>query len=644
MSGGEGYEEAPGGDEEAGRSRGPGRYEESEGSGERFALVPGLDEHGELDDHDGYNDYDGYNDDDRDDRYHPDYRAYRDPGDPAPRRRRSVRVLGFGTAVAVLAAGTYLAFAKSGYGAPGDTSAGSATSGGGSLTGAAPSSASAQDTAAVQTTAQAFLTAWQSGNDAAAAALTDSPRQAEAALDAYRSDLHVSPMTTQLTGTDTSGDVTFTVAATVHLRAGSAGPGSAAADGTWNYSSQLSVGETGGKWLVQWQPAILAANMTSDTHLMLTAMPASDAGSPTVTDDHGDDLADSSESALQKIAAQLSQSGPGGTGTPGIDVEVVDASNTPLDDVPAAVVASPGSAVLATTIDAKVQQAASAAVQKNQNSSMVVLQPTTGHILAIANNDGGLDNAMIAGIAPGSTMKVVTSTAMLNQGMSMDSDVACPASLDVDGAVTHNSGGESRPADTPLIDDFAASCNNAFAEQYQLLSGDLLARTAQSYFGLNEPWDIGLGQPTAYFTMPTGQSDAEVAAEAFGQGRLEASPLAMASVAATVDTGSFHQPVILAGARQVSATPLPSGTDGQLKQMMRAVVGYSDGTAHGVGFGSGVYAKTGTAEDQAGYQPNSWIIVYDPSLNIAIGCVVLQAGAGNQYAGPEALSVIEALS
>ena len=241
-------------------------------------------------------------------------------------------------------------------------------------------------------------------------------------------------------------------------------------------------------------------------------------------------------------------------------------------------------------------------------------------------------------------MKVVTSTAMLNQGMSADSSVECPSSLDVDGAVTHNSGGESRPAGTPLIDDFAASCNNAFAEQYPLLSGDLLARTAQNYFGLNEPWDIGLGQPNTYFTIPTGQPDAEVAAEAFGQGKLTASPLAMASVAATVDTGSFHQPVILPGAKQVSASPLPSGTDEQLRRMMRAVVTYPDGTANGIGFGSDVYAKTGTADDQPGDAPNSWIVVYDPSLNVAIGCVVLDAGAGGQYAGPEVLSVLKALS
>ena len=93
----------------------------------------------------------------------------------------------------------------------------------------------------------------------------------------------------------------------------------------------------------------------------------------------------------------------------------------------------------------------------------------------------------------------------------------------------------------------------------------------------------------------------------------------------------------------MSASPLPSSTASQLRKMMRAVVTYSDGTAHGVGFGSDVYAKTGTADDQANTQPNSWIIVYDPALNVAIGCVVLNAGDGAQYAGPEVKSVLNAL-
>jgi hypothetical protein len=37
------------------------------------------------------------------------------------------------------------------------------------------------------------------------------------------------------------------------------------------------------------------------------------------------------------------------------------------------------------------------------------------------------------------------------------------------------------------------------------------------------------------------------------------------------------------------------------------------------------------------------MVVFDPTLNIAIGCVVLDAGAGASFAGPEAAAVLKAL-
>jgi len=57
-----------------------------------------------------------------------------------------------------------------------------------------------------------------------------------------------------------------------------------------------------------------------------------------------------------------------------------------------------------------------------------------------------------------------------------------------------------------------------------------------------------------------------------------------------VDTGTFEQPILVPGIKQVAATPLPAATDAGLKEMMRAVV--TSGTAAGLGFGPNVYAKT----------------------------------------------------
>ena len=90
----------------------------------------------------------------------------------------------------------------------------------------------------------------------------------------------------------------------------------------------------------------------------------------------------------------------------------------------------------------------------------------------------------------------------------------------------------------------------------------------------------------------------------------------MASVAATVDTGTFKQPILTPRAKQVTATPLPAATDADLKEMMRAVV--TSGTAAGLGFGPTVYAKTGTADIQGQDQPNSWLIAFDPTKDVAV--------------------------
>jgi cell division protein FtsI/penicillin-binding protein 2 len=272
---------------------------------------------------------------------------------------------------------------------------------------------------------------------------------------------------------------------------------------------------------------------------------------------------------------------------------------------------------------------------------MVVIQPSTGKILAIANNAQQNDFALTAQVAPGSTMKIITSTALLNAGLATaNTGVSCPSTYTVQGITYHNDQGESEPAGTPLAYDFAKSCNNAFSQWWPHLSGKL-ASTAKDYFGLDQKWNIGIGNLTgSYFNAPASASGSELAQEAFGEGQLVASPIAMASVAATVDTGTFKQPILTATAKQVTAKPLPAATDAGLKQMMRAVV--TQGTGAGLGFGSTVYAKTGTADIQGQDQPNSWLVAFDPTKDVAVACLVVNAGYGAQFAGPEVSSFLNA--
>ena len=485
----------------------------------------------------------------------------------------------------------------------------------------------------------AFLQAWQAGDLARAARYTDHPSVAEAALVTYRKYLHLR----KLTGTVRSG-----TAVSVSRRRASAGyainatvatsDGAKAPSGTWSYHASLVAyqKQNAQVWYIAWAPDVLAPNLTSSTHLAAVKVAPEVA---VVNDASGKDIASYQDAGLTTIASLLKRKAPPGQGTPGLSVEIQTASGQAVRNSQAAVTA-PGNVSLATTIDARAEAAARTAVVMHPSSSMVAIQPSTGNIVALANNAGDNDFALTAQVAPGSTMKVITSAALISSGVvSASSAVGCPAAYTVQGTTYHNDNNESEPASTPFVTDFAQSCNNAFSTQWQHLSGGGLTRTAKEYFGLNQDWNIGTGVPGSYFHAPATASGSELAQEAFGQGQLTAAPLAMASVAATVDTGMFKQPILLTGTSQVTATALPASTDAQLKQMMRAVV--TSGTAASIGFGSGVYAKTGTADVQGQQQPNSWLIAFDPAKDVAVACLVVNAGHGAQFAGPEVKAFLD---
>ena len=489
---------------------------------------------------------------------------------------------------------------------------------------------------AAKQTAEAFLNAWQKGQIRKAADVTDHPAAAAAALTSYRDGLHLRTLHLTVTSATAQGKVAFTVAAIVGLAA------NPSVTATWSYASDLVAYTKQGGWWVNWNPALVAPNLTTGQKPVSVALAP---GASEVADAAGGSLQDSSDPGLHNIAAALMKSAP--AGTPGLEVAFVGPGSTSAAGTAhTELLRQPVSGEVKTTIDPRVEAAAESAVQAHAGSSMVVLQPSTGDILAVANNDGGNDFALTARVAPGSTNKIITSTALFTTGLvsSPSQPVECPPQIDADGEVINNAGGESEPAGTPFLTDFAASCNNAFDRWYASMSPQTLAQTAQKYYGLNQPWNIGVGSGVPYYTIPADAANAELALELFGQGRLETAPLAMASVAATVDTGSFKQPIVVPGQPQLRATPLPASVHQDLWQLMHAVT-QPGGTAAGVfdGVGSPVYAKTGTADVSGQGQPNSWMVAFDPTLNVAVGCLVLNAGYGAAVAGPEVASVLQLL-
>jgi len=510
-----------------------------------------------------------------------------------------------------------------------------------STTGFVPTGTSPDQDAEQITTA--FLQAWQAGDVAQAARYTDHPSAARAALATYQKYLHLRKLSATAqsasavpSATSSAPRESVTYAASARVAASdSAG----ALSGTWTYKAALVAyrQRNSQAWYIAWAPDDLAPNLTASTHLAAVEVAPQIVS---VTDTSGNDLTSYRDPGLVTIAQRLQQKAPLG-GKPGLYVEIQTARGQLVANTQAVVIAPKNIANLSTTISASAEAAARSAVAAHKNSAMIAIQPSTGKILAIANNAGFNDYALTAQVAPGSTMKVITSAALINSGaLSASSSVACPLTYTVQGITYHNDNNETLPASTPFVTDFAQSCNNAFSQWYQRLSGGLLARTAKEYFGLNQNWDIGIaGASASYFNAPAGSSGSELAQEAFGEGSLSASPIAMASVAATVDTGTFRQPILVPGTSQVTAKPLSASTDSQLKQLMRAVV--TSGTAASVGFGPNVYAKTGTADIQRQEAPNSWLIAFDPSKDVAVGCLVVNAGYGAQFAGPEVKSFLD---
>jgi hypothetical protein len=492
-------------------------------------------------------------------------------------------------------------------------------------------------------TARAFLRAWDAGDLRQAANYTDHPAAARAALAAFRRDLHLTKLTTTAGSATAMPSSPATPREKVSYAASArvaAPDGAAAVSGTWRYHASLVAyqAKQSPYWYVAWAPDDLAPNLTASTHL--ATFPVAPRVS-SVTDASGNDLTSYGDAGLNNVAAGLSAGAPPGTGSPGLDVEIQAATGKPLANTQAVVGAPVNVRGLATTIDPAAEQAARSAVAEYSNSAMVVIQPSTGKILAIANNAGYNDFALTARVAPGSTMKTVTATALFNEGvLTPSSPVACPSAFTIQGITYHNNQGESEPPSTPFITDFAQSCNNAFSTQWQHLTNGRLADTVKDYYGLDQNWDIGIGKISAsYFNAPASASGSELAQEAFGEGSLTASPLAMASIAATIDTGSFRQPYLAAGGPLVTAQPLPPATDAWLKLMMRAVV--TSGTAEPIGFGPDVYAKTGTADINGQGQPNSWLIAFEPSRDLAEACLVVNAGYGAQFAGPEVRAFLD---
>ncbi|WP_200173837.1 peptidoglycan D,D-transpeptidase FtsI family protein [Tomitella cavernea] len=348
-----------------------------------------------------------------------------------------------------------------------------------------------------------------------------------------------------------------------------------------------------------------------------------------------------------------------------------------------------------TTINPVLQQVAyDQLASQDLTGSVVALDPRTGAILAmvsapsydpnlLAGHDGAevaanwkrlhtdprspmLNRAISQTYPPGSTFKVVTSAAALENGATINDPLTAAAGLTLPGTntVLHNYADERcGPGDTvPMIEAFARSCNAAFAQLGIKYGADALRDTAED-FGIG-PDTPSIPLPVADSTVGTIPDAAALGQSSIGQRDVALTPLQNAVIAATVANGGVRmQPYLVEelegpDLKTLSTTSptspgqaIPPDVADELTQMMIA----SEQNTTGAGSVPGVQiaSKTGTAEHGSTPKqtpPHGWYIAFAPAQNpvIAVAVIVEDGGnaglaaTGGKIASPIGRAVIEA--
>ena len=292
---------------------------------------------------------------------------------------------------------------------------------------------------------------------------------------------------------------------------------------------------------------------------------------------------------------------------------------------------------LTTTLNIGLQQLAERTLADTKPASaLVAIRPSTGAIVAAANGKGnrGQSLATLGRAAPGSTFKIVSALALLRADLTPRSMVRCSPTVTVDGRKFSNYSDypSSQQGRITLQTALAQSCNTAFIGQRSKLDKASLADAASS-LGFGIDYDVGF--PSFFGSVPNDPTATGRAAAVIGQGKVEASPMAMAAVAASVAAGGTVIPHLVDGQQATSkGKPLTDQEARQLREMMRAVVTEGSGRVLGDLPGPAVLAKTGTAEygTSKPLKTHAWMIAVQGDLAVAV--FVNDGKSGSATAGP----------
>ncbi|MES5819242.1 penicillin-binding transpeptidase domain-containing protein [Streptomyces sp. RG80] len=350
-----------------------------------------------------------------------------------------------------------------------------------------------------------------------------------------------------------------------------------------------------------------------------------------------------------------------------------------------------------TTLNAAAQKAAYEGLAKRGKGAVVALEPSTGKILALASypsydpgtiagggdsdaaawkkldkknnpDDPMLNRALREVYPPGSTFKVVTAAAALENGLYDDADEKTDSPLPwvMTGTTTELKNEGNIPCKNATMRvALQYSCNTVFGKIGADLKNEKMLEEAKK-FGFTEEQFTPVRSSASIFS--DNMEPSQVALSSIGQFNTAATPLQMAMVASAVaNDGTLMKPYMVdeLQASNVDAIektdpeqysqPLSAKNAQILQSMMETVVKDGTGKTAQIGGGVTVGGKTGTAQhgENNSKNPYAWFISYaklaDGSKPVAVAVVVEDENAvrenisGSGLAAPIAKSVMEAV-
>ena len=214
----------------------------------------------------------------------------------------------------------------------------------------------------------------------------------------------------------------------------------------------------------------------------------------------------------------------------------------------------------------------------------------------------------------------------------------CTSSVVVDGKRFENY--DDYPAsglgNIPLRTAVANSCNTAFISQRGKLGQESVVDAAAS-LGMGVDHDLGFPAYFGNVVPPAGET--EKAADLIGQGKILASPMVMATVIASIQSGRGSSVPVARDDGDVAGRPRalagPTAAEAAaLQGMLRGVVTSGSGSFLADVPGPPVIAKTGTAEFEKDGRllTHAWMIAAQGDLAVAV--FVDEGSSGSGTAGP----------